>query len=456
MRRIDQGWFAKDRIDMHSLEIHNFGPIKNAHISVSRFLVLIGPQSSGKSTIAKLIYFFLHLRDEVTAFVLETAESGKTANSKRDLGKKLRNRFVEFFGPTPQSLDVKIEYHYSQQNFIVVSLDKEHHKYTNIVFSPAMWSQISALILEVDKEVRSRPTKPGFGSAITKISAGHDRSILLDKIRTKCNKIFAFDKELFFIPAGRSMLSTLSDQIQYIHPHQLDYPMRQFVEAVNGSRAFFAKSMNEIVKERTALTTEKLFFGAIRKAQGYVKKILNGEYRYDKEGGKIYLSDSTYTKMSYASSGQQEAVWILLSLFLVVLDKMESLVFVEEPEAHLFPSAQKDVIEYIVFILNEIGCDFVLTTHSPYILSSINNLTYAYELGSRGKNEDVQAVIPKEQWLDPSVVGGYFVNQGQAATLLTEGSSELQAELLDSASEEVNAQFESLLEIERSLSKNAK
>ena len=43
---------------------------------------------------------------------------------------------------------------------------------------------------------------------------------------------------------------------------------------------------------------------------------------------------------------------------------------VEEPEAYLFPVAQKQII------------DFAITTHSPYILSSLNNLLYAYNLGA--------------------------------------------------------------------------
>ena len=37
------------------LIIKNFGPIKNAEIDLKKILVLIGPQSTGKSTVAKLV-----------------------------------------------------------------------------------------------------------------------------------------------------------------------------------------------------------------------------------------------------------------------------------------------------------------------------------------------------------------------------------------------------------------
>jgi energy-coupling factor transporter ATP-binding protein EcfA2 len=38
-----------------TLEIRNFGPIKNLKIKIKRYNILIGPQASGKSTIAKLL-----------------------------------------------------------------------------------------------------------------------------------------------------------------------------------------------------------------------------------------------------------------------------------------------------------------------------------------------------------------------------------------------------------------
>ena len=53
---------------MQRLKIHNFGPIRDSQIQLNKFMLFIGPQASGKSTIAKLIYYFLHIgnRIEVT------------------------------------------------------------------------------------------------------------------------------------------------------------------------------------------------------------------------------------------------------------------------------------------------------------------------------------------------------------------------------------------------------
>ena len=43
---------------MNYLKIKNFGPVKDATIELKPFLVLIGGQGTGKSTIAKLLSIF--------------------------------------------------------------------------------------------------------------------------------------------------------------------------------------------------------------------------------------------------------------------------------------------------------------------------------------------------------------------------------------------------------------
>ena len=121
---------------MQKLEINNFGPIEHCSAEVSDFMVFIGPQSSGKSTVAKLVFFFLNLRDEYVNFILDNAEAGKNRIDTRDFYKLLRKRFVEFWGPTPQKSDLYIKYEYSDNTWAEIKLDDAKHKYVNIFLSP--------------------------------------------------------------------------------------------------------------------------------------------------------------------------------------------------------------------------------------------------------------------------------------------------------------------------------
>ncbi|MFC1836168.1 AAA family ATPase [Thermodesulfobacteriota bacterium] len=436
------------------MSIHSFGPINHAEIDVSRFLVLIGPQASGKSTIAKLVYYFLHARDEVTAWIIEQDEPGQTKGRARELKKRLRKSFVEFFGPTPQQPEVRITYSYGPNSNLEIALDKEHHKYITPNFSNSIWRQIVELIYETHGKL-SRGPGPVFPSTVGKLASEQERAALLKHVRSRCNDIFGIDKELFFIPAGRSLLSTLAEQIQSIRPHLLDYPMRQFVETVNNTKVYFDRSLDDMVRERQALSQAELDFPAIRKARRYVEKVLQGEYRYDREGGKLFVDSNTFTKISYASSGQQEVLWILLSLFLLVLDGSPTLVFIEEPEAHLFPQAQNDITKFVAFVFNEIGCDFLITTHSPYMLSCINNLLYARDLGMRGQGPAVGNIVAEDLWLSPVDVSGYFVVNGSVDPILVPDIPALKSELVDSASEAISDEFEKLLSLEREAVRHA-
>lgn len=156
-----------------------------------------------------------------------------------------------------------------------------------------------------------------------------------------------------------------------------------------------------------------------------------------------------YTKLSYSSSGQQESVWILLILFLLVLERSKGLVIIEEPEAHLFPDAQKEIVEFIAFVFNTIQCDFLVTTHSPYVLASMNNLLYAKELAQKGLGEKVEKVIPEDRWVSQEDVGGCFVGRGSVEALKSSEIPGLKTELLDVVSNAINDEFEKLLAIER-------
>ncbi|MCR5456052.1 MAG: ATP-binding protein [Bacteroidales bacterium] len=60
---------------MNKIEIYNFGPIKDATIDIKPMLVLIGPQASGKSTIAKLIFFFETLPEDLFGEYSQTEDT---------------------------------------------------------------------------------------------------------------------------------------------------------------------------------------------------------------------------------------------------------------------------------------------------------------------------------------------------------------------------------------------
>lgn len=74
------------------------------------------------------------------------------------------------------------------------------------------------------------------------------------------------------------------------------------------------------------------------------------------------------------------------------------LFIIEEPESHLFPESQKYMTELVALISN---CkhSVVLTTHSPYVLGTLDNLLYAKTFSDKYLKK-TDKIIAKSIWLN--------------------------------------------------------
>ena len=94
---------------------------------------------------------------------------------------------------------------------------------------------------------------------------------------------------------------------------------------------------------------------------------------------------------------------------------------IEEPEQNLFPQTQKDLMYYLVSALDHgKNHHLLLTTHSPYILSALNNLLYAHKVGHKGDKKLVSGIIPETSWLDFEKIKAYFVCEGGVRSIMDE------------------------------------
>lgn len=78
--------------------------------------------------------------------------------------------------------------------------------------------------------------------------------------------------------------------------------------------------------------------------------------------------------------------------------------YVEEPEIHLHPAAERAVLEVLAYLVNQ-GLRVVLTTHSLTVLYTINNLLMASELSPRDLADEIPATIR----LRPQDVAAYHL-----------------------------------------------
>jgi hypothetical protein len=90
-----------------------------------------------------------------------------------------------------------------------------------------------------------------------------------------------------------------------------------------------------------------------------------------------------------------------------------------------------------------------ITTHSPYILTSFNNLI---EAGQVAKNkpelsEQVAKIIPERYWIKEGEFKAYAIEDGKLQSILNE-SGFVEGNYLDQVSETISDEFDRLIKLE--------
>lgn len=429
--------------------MRNFGPIKKLDIEVKDFQVFIGPQTNGKSTIGKAIYFFKSLRDDLIRYSYQSLDNPESSIPLREYMTIIRSKFVNIWGTSNHLQNMHLRYFYSEDIRISIKLKETSSGKFAIqpIFSSAFRTGFSSIIQEA-KRYRESVNKSNNGHPHSSelVNREIEKRAFLSIIERMANQLFNDEQEIVFVPAGRSLLSVLSGQLQNISDRNIDLLMRDFLFRISESKSLFNKSLSEIVQEKSLTQNEDIDFPAVETAQRMIQFILNGEYRNDRDGEKIFISPDKYVKLNFSSSGQQESLWILHLIFLFILDNKKCFFIIEEPEAHLYPEAQKKMIDLIALLFNHRQNKIFITTHSPYILASVNNLIMAANVG---KNDaSVQNLVDKNIWINIAQVGAYFIRKGLPENIIDPELLLIKNEAIDSASTIINREFDALYELQ--------
>lgn len=255
-------------------------------------------------------------------------------------------------------------------------------------------------------------------------------------------------KESIFIPASRSFFANLQKNVFSFLANDIDIDtlIKEF-----GSRLEQTKRFHQIYQS-LFFRHDKTNDATRRKVDKFVSDIVVGEYVYADEQDWI-LNKGIRTNLANASSGQQESLPMLLMLktWPFVYGK-ETTFFIEEPEAHLFPVSQKQIISLIATIYNSFGHSFFITTHSPYILTAINNLVVgqdAYDKanGDKNKLKKLEKVLATDELIRLGDVSAYTLNKGKLESIIDLENRLIGANLLDAVSDEFDTAFSVATEI---------
>lgn len=106
---------------MEKIIIENFGPVSYFEAEVKDVMIFIGPQASGKSTIAKLIFFFKSVKNFLIDFinnVIKQSDLPTTNNLIEEFKKNLSRNLSIIWWDIDKNPPFKIKYYYSDNKFI--------------------------------------------------------------------------------------------------------------------------------------------------------------------------------------------------------------------------------------------------------------------------------------------------------------------------------------------------
>ncbi len=346
---------------MVSLHIKNFGPISNStQIELTPLMLLIGRQSSGKSTFMKVLCFCRWIEKKIMT-------------STEDLINQ-----------------------YTHYNRFIKEL-KSFHRLNDDYFKD-------------DTELKYD------GDVLTIVYTGRTGNARIVRKRSFAEQ--RYNSKLCYIPAERNLISAIQNVdktykaterdilFNFIYewneakePYTREHPFRL---AATGGFSYVNQSGADILLREDGYETPAFY--ASSGMQSVMPLDVMTNYITNCVGKNAPLSMVEYNEIS--KTDHERALRRLVY--------QSAQLFIEEPEQNLYPESQRLVIMSIVRSLNKALANgseqsmAVITSHSPYVLSVVNVLLAAARVAHEGLDQDV---IDKACVLPASSISGYYIDE---------------------------------------------
>lgn len=399
---------------MQKIVIDRFRQVSHAEIELRDFLFLIGEQASGKSTIVKLVYFFKSLKQDYLS-LLNGEKLPSDKEMKAQFIRNIQNKFNIYFGFTTMlDKDFSVTFHFSEEKNYSVTLSKGNA--LQIRFSYDFWHHLSAQTALLNKSIKSLSERARVNSKTNFTVKERLRNTIGQKKQETANLVFCDDRDCLFVPAGRNITVSYPEQFQLLFFGELQTAMAAKKESNTIDLTLikdfvsYSKLLSDYFSDWQEQPKKTPFQ---QRVQETVRGILHGRYRNEDGYEKIFYSDHEFTPLSIASSGQQESIRIIQDALYILTENFKASRIIEEPETHLFPTAQKLLIQLLIMVANKTSSQVIITTHSPHVQATFNNLLYYTKIlqDNLEKREEIEERFRTK---------GFDVNKAERLNVLAE------------------------------------
>lgn len=373
---------------MSRLIVDNLGPIKHVEVDFKKVSVLIGPQSSGKSTIAK-VYSFCCWLDKMTDNTRKALNIGayKKLMSYHRMSTYLTTDTRIFF----EGENIIYAYNYPQNEegttILPFSPTFDEEKYISYTCGDEKEVCFERVNREKSPKVEYIPAERNFVAAVPNLSTYLEADdSLQDFVNTwyKAKKHYAKNNSLGILNLGMQFFYNESDASDYVHlDNGKDIPVAcassgvQSLVPLLGMIKWFTSDIYRNQAERPFSPEEN------EQISKLLKENKNGVYGDE-------LTQMIERLVGFAKGKIYTHTQLIL----------------EEPEQNLFPNTQCDLIDYILASINH-GKDhrMLMTTHSPYVLNYLNVLLNRGEDSNAYLRENLLSVYRLHEGTVQNLVG---------------------------------------------------
>ena len=399
---------------MAHLIIKNVGPIKNVDIELNKVNIIMGPQSSGKSTINKIACYCSWVEKKVSLdqsfdfFEEENVFVNELVRFHKLKGYIQSGTYIEF-----ESAIVKFAYSHQHGKPQFEWIDRFAYKRVKISYVSAERNMVAAIpnwfdVKFVDNNILSFMSD--WGTARQLYSKESPLSTIISDVKYYFDK--SSNKDYVIVNSDTTLEFTdTSSGLQSIIPMNvlIDNMIYAF-DKIDDISNF--KRLQQKIK-----LMEKIYISKYSKNEKEKIRIalLSSIFKDNKEDFLTFIDDDSENEYN------------------TIIDNLTNTkscrFYIEEPEQNLFPSTQRHLLYYMMeAIKSNDDHKLFITTHSPYILYALNNCMMGYLVKDKMPEAEANEVSCRNSWINPELVSVWEIKDGELRTTAESRNNTIQGE----------------------------
>lgn len=381
------------------VELNHYHSVKQASVEINGMTVLTGPNGSGKSTVARNLFYYLHVANNMERLLAERWISrlmrlytriqdvvwmipGENNEMGRDLRNKLQNSLMKADADIAKEAFISYLDFFESQLANVKSATVRKRILTSALFRQSYEDMLTAGTLKETSLWSTKISELIFGIKMT--IEGERQNIRECKETMKRRDVSMLVNDLFnngeglpeefgVVEDGTALISkTLCRKSSWIRKViYVDSPMAATSKTNDPIWTIFQTDLLN--------KGEELPKGA-NLCSRYISKVAGGESELGREAlvpePALYFraKDGARFRLTDAATGLKTLVYLQR-----LIDNghigLHSLLMIDEPEAHLHPAWVVEVARVLVMIRKHIGAMVMVATHDPDMVSAIESIS---------------------------------------------------------------------------------